>query len=81
MATETSTPAAPTKQERQEARQDQVANRWLDTAKGHRITVRYLDGHEVVGRLQGWDRYTLMIENEGRSTLVMKHAVATLSPA
>ena len=70
-----------TKQERTEASLNRVATKWLEAAKGRQVTVRWLDSGESTGRLQGWDRYTYLLEIDGKSVLVHKHAVASLAPA
>ena len=73
--------AQPTKQELPEPRQDHIATRWQEAAKGRRVRIRWMDGHESEGKFCGWDRYTYLIEVDGKSVLVMKHAVASLAPA
>lgn len=46
---------------------------------GKTVTVRLLDGTEVVGKLAAALRFEVWLEADGRTTFIAKHAVATIS--
>jgi len=45
------------------------------------VHVHLCSGKRLTGILRRFDRYALVIENEGQEQLVYKHAVASISPA
>jgi host factor-I protein len=44
------------------------------------VTVSLVNGGEVRGVVKGFDPFTLLLEFENNTTLIYKHAVATISP-
>ncbi len=45
---------------------------------GSALAVELINGKRLEGVLKRFDRFALILEREGRETLVYKHAVATL---
>lgn len=48
---------------------------------GTTVAVWLVSGKRLVGRIKGYDRFTLLLEHAGADHLVFKHAVATVGPA
>ena len=42
------------------------------------VIVHLLDGREFVGRIKNFDRFAVIVEQDGADHLVFKHAVATI---
>ena len=40
-----------------------------------------VSGKRLIGRLKGFDRFTILLEHAGEDHLVFKHAIATIGPA
>jgi host factor-I protein len=45
---------------------------------GTPLTIELVNGRRIEGVLKRFDRFALILEQEGREKLVYKHAVATL---
>lgn len=45
------------------------------------ITIYLVNGVQLKGLVRGFDSFTVVVENEGRQSLVYKHAMSTLIPA
>lgn len=45
------------------------------------VAVWLVSGKRLVGRIKGYDRFTLLLEHAGADHLVFKHSVATIGPA
>lgn len=45
------------------------------------LTVTLITGGVLVGRLKRFDRFAVVVEVEGKETLVYKHAIATIATA
>ncbi len=48
---------------------------------GQALTIELLNGRRIEGVLKRFDRFALVIENDGREKLVYKHGVATVEVA
>lgn len=48
---------------------------------GHNMGLQLVTGSRLEGRLKRFDRFALVLENEGREILVYKHAIATIAVA
>ena len=48
---------------------------------GQSLTIELLNGRRIEGVLKRFDRFALVIESDGRETLVYKHGVATVEVA
>lgn len=46
--------------------------------EGVPVVVHLLDGRELRGLVRGFDNFTVMLESEGRTEMVYKHAVSTM---
>lgn len=45
------------------------------------LHVDLITGREMVGRLKRFDRFAIVLECEGKESLIYKHAIATISIA
>jgi len=46
-----------------------------------RVTVRLMDGRTLRGRVRGFDRFALILQNGEGEQMIFKHAISTLSAA
>lgn len=46
-----------------------------------RVTVHLSDGRTLRGRIKGFDRFALLLENGDGELMIYKHAISTLSAA
>lgn len=44
------------------------------------VVVYLVNGVQLKGAVRGFDNFTVIIENEGKQSLVYKHAISTISP-
>lgn len=49
--------------------------------EGGLLAVWLISGKRLIGRLKGFDRFTILLEHAGEDHLVFKHAIATIGPA
>jgi host factor-I protein len=42
------------------------------------VTIRMMDGSEIVGRIKNFDRFALVLDQSGTDHLVFKHAIAAI---
>ncbi|HNX19171.1 MAG TPA: RNA chaperone Hfq [Acidobacteriota bacterium] len=49
--------------------------------EGGLLAVWLVSGKRLIGRLKGFDRFTILLEHAGEDHLVFKHAIATIGPA
>ena len=42
------------------------------------VTLRLMDGTELEARVKGFDRFAVILEQDGADTLVFKHAIASI---
>ncbi|MCZ6778784.1 MAG: RNA chaperone Hfq [Acidobacteria bacterium] len=59
-----------------------VQNAFFNQARRDRtrVTVHLKDGRTMIGRIKGFDRFALILENQEGEQLIFKHAISTLSP-
>ena len=43
------------------------------------LKVELITGREIVGRLRRFDRFAVVMDADGKESLVYKHAIATIS--
>ncbi|HTU71318.1 MAG TPA: RNA chaperone Hfq [Candidatus Baltobacteraceae bacterium] len=48
---------------------------------GTAVTVYLMNGFQLRGTVKGFDPFTLLLEYEGKTHLIYKHAISTISPA
>ncbi len=48
---------------------------------GLRVAIWLVSGKRLVGKIKGYDRFTVLLEGSGGEQLIFKHAVASISPA
>ena len=55
----------------------------LNTArvKNIPVTVLLVNGKTLSGRIQGFDKFTIILDGGSEQQMVFKHAIASLSPA
>lgn len=47
---------------------------------GKPVALELVTGSRLVGRIRRFDRFAVVVEIDGRETLVYKHAIATIAP-
>ena len=64
---------------RSPAAQD-VQDAFLNIARHSRATVRFLlmDGTDFEARVKNFDRFAVVVEQDGTDTMVFKHAIASI---
>ena len=45
------------------------------------VTIHLVNGFRITGRIKGFDRFALLIENSGQEQMVFKHAISTITTA
>jgi host factor-I protein len=57
-----------------------VQDGFLNIARRSRATVRFLlmDGTDFEARVKNFDRFALIVEQDGIDTMVFKHAIASI---
>ena len=43
-----------------------------------RVTIRMMDGTELEGRIKNFDRFALVLDENGTDQMVFKHAIAAI---
>jgi len=56
---------------------------FLDQCRQSRaiVTVSMMNGFVLRGSVKGFDPFTLLLESEGTTHLIYKHAISAISPA
>jgi len=44
------------------------------------VTMYLVNGVQLKGTVKGFDSFTVVLENDGKQSMVYKHAVSTISP-
>jgi host factor-I protein len=72
--------AASEKRENMEKQPQNIQDGFLNTARKEKfvVTLYLLSGVKLVGRIRGFDKYSLILESTGQEQLVFKHAIATV---
>lgn len=42
------------------------------------ITIYLMNGYKIQGKIKGFDRFTVIIDNNGQEIMVFKHAISTI---
>lgn len=42
------------------------------------ITVYLMNGYKLSGKIKGFDRFTVMLDNNGQEIMIFKHAISTI---
>lgn len=45
------------------------------------VTILLLNGAKVSGRIQGFDKFTIILDGSAEQRMIFKHAIASVSPA
>ena len=52
-----------------------------ESRKGHiPVTIHLTNGFQLKGFVKGFDNFTVILDSDGKQTLIYKHAVSTISP-
>jgi host factor-I protein len=43
-----------------------------------RVTIRMMDGSEIEGRIKNFDRFALVLDQNGTDQMLFKHAIAAI---
>lgn len=56
---------------------------FLNQARKNKIqvTVHILNGFQLKGLVKGFDNFTVILEVDGKQTMIYKHAISTVTPA
>ncbi len=56
---------------------------FLNAARKERkpVTIYLMNGFQFRGVVKGFDNFTIVLDNDGKQSLVYKHAVSTIIPA
>jgi host factor-I protein len=65
---------------RAHAAQPNIQDAFLNIARRERllVTIRLMDGQELEGRIRNFDRFALIIEQNGTDQMLFKHAIASI---
>jgi len=65
---------------RAHAAQPNIQDAFLNIARRERllVTIRLMDGQELEGRIRNFDRFALIIEQNGSDQMLFKHAIASI---
>jgi len=44
------------------------------------VTIYLVNGVQLKGLVRGFDNFTVILDNEGRQSLLYKHAISTIAP-
>lgn len=56
---------------------------FLNAARKERkpVTIYLMNGFQFRGIVKGFDNFTIVLDNDGKQSLVYKHAISTIIPA
>ena len=57
-----------------------IQDAFLNVARRERlvVTIRLMDGQEIEGRIRNFDRFALIVEQNGTDQMLFKHAIASI---
>jgi len=57
-----------------------IQDAFLNFARRERlvVTIRLMDGQEIEGRIRNFDRFALIVEQNGTDQMLFKHAIASI---
>jgi len=60
--------------------QSNIQDAFLNHVRRERmpVTIRMMDGTEVAGRIKLFDRFAVIVEQNGADQLIFKHAIAAI---
>lgn len=47
--------------------------------EGTEVTLNLVNGYKITGRISGFDKFAIIIENNNQQLMVFKHAISTIS--
>jgi host factor-I protein len=65
---------------RAHAAQPNIQDAFLNFARREKlvVTIRLMDGQELEGRIRNFDRFALIVEQNGADQMLFKHAIASI---
>ena len=65
---------------RPHAAQPNIQDAFLNFARRERLVVaiRLMDGREIEGRIRNFDRFALIVDQDGTDQMLFKHAIASI---
>lgn len=71
---------SPTKDARGPASAPNIQDVFLNYARREKlaVTIRFMDGTELEGRIKNFDRFAIVIESDGSDQMLFKHAIASI---
>ncbi|HEY4491833.1 MAG TPA: RNA chaperone Hfq [Acidobacteriota bacterium] len=42
------------------------------------VTVYLMNGYKLAGKIKGYDRFTVILDNNGQEIMIFKHAISTI---
>ena len=69
-----------TPETRAHAAQPNIQDGFLNFARRERlvVTIRMMDGQEIEGHIRNFDRFALIVEQNGSDQMLFKHAIASI---
>lgn len=70
------------REEEKTFRQGNIQDLFLNNARKSRtpIIVYLISGFQMRGVVKSFDNYVILLESEGKQSMIYKHAVSTISP-
>lgn len=55
---------------------------FLNTLRKDRVpaTIYLVNGFQLRGTVKGFDNFTILLDNEGKQTMIYKHAISSINP-
>ena len=73
-------PAEPSTKKASGAAQPNIQDVFLNFVRRERltVTVRMMDGQEIEGRIKNFDRFAVVLDQNGTDQMIFKHAIAAI---
>ena len=70
------------REEEKSVRQGNIQDLFLNNARKSRtpIVVYLISGFQLRGIVKSFDNYVILLESDGKQSMIYKHAVSTISP-
>jgi host factor-I protein len=71
---------SPAKDARGPAQSPNIQDVFLNHARRERlaVSIRFMDGAELEGRIKNFDRFAIVVESAGADQMIFKHAIAAI---
>jgi len=47
--------------------------------EGAEVTLNLINGFKITGRISGFDRFAIVVENNNQQQMIFKHAISTIT--